>query len=66
MLIGNLYGSPGLSRTATVSAMDWFGKAGFPVPNEADARDGHAAKRRLPTAPPHPDAPRATPRPQLS
>lgn len=36
MLIGNLYGSPGLSRTATVSAMDWFDKAGFAVPNEAD------------------------------
>ena len=49
-----------------VSAMDWFDKAGFPVPNEADTRDGHAAKRRLPTAPPHPDTPRATPRPQLS
>ena len=27
MLIGNLYGSPGLPRTDPVSAMDWFGKA---------------------------------------
>ena len=45
---------------------DGSAKLRFPVPNEADARDGHAAKRRLPTAPPHPDAPRATPRPQLS
>lgn len=26
------YGKPGLPRTDSVSAMDWFGQAGFPVP----------------------------------